>query len=343
MFWESLRYANGKLDPRYPATFGNAKTGLDFFVLHPSKGCPKSYCQMTLLFINNLQQFLLLLRAHWHPWHGKMIAYQTLDEVRKSRKVFGRRMESQMCEASRDAVNHDGVDVFYHSQVHFEKSTRHFAARAYSNDNRSTTISLHWGTRRDWNCWIHPPVPQSATVHPFPPLCWAWAWHQWTNPKENAWCDLNNYTWAKKPNCQLQLQNEPSISQRFCVFPWELPIPFTKKWGEGPLLETLSVSRNFYSNTRLVYSYSCSKNLENMFVHVPGCLGTHPEFVAFPRRQNIQQWQLVFFVSSIAATVKAGWNDICSTSGLQEFGFHQSLQIPRKVVQLGIQLLDICT
>lgn len=92
MFWESLRYANGKLDPRYPATFGNAKTGLDFFVLHPSKGCPKSYCQMTLLFINNLQQFLLLLRAHWHPWHGKVIAYQTLDEVRKYRKVFDRKV-----------------------------------------------------------------------------------------------------------------------------------------------------------------------------------------------------------------------------------------------------------
>lgn len=36
-----------------------------------------------------------------------------------------------MCEASRDAVNHEGADVFYHSQVHFEKSTRHFAARAY--------------------------------------------------------------------------------------------------------------------------------------------------------------------------------------------------------------------
>lgn len=49
-----------------------------------------------------------------------------------------------MCEASRDAVNHEGVDVFYHSQVHFEKSTRHFAARAYSNDNRSTTISWHF-------------------------------------------------------------------------------------------------------------------------------------------------------------------------------------------------------
>lgn len=49
-----------------------------------------------------------------------------------------------MCEASRDAVNHEGADVFYHSQVHFEKSTRHFAARAYSNDNRSTTISWHF-------------------------------------------------------------------------------------------------------------------------------------------------------------------------------------------------------
>ena len=73
-------------------------------------------------------------------------------------------------EASRDAVNHEGADVFYHSQVHFEKSTRHFAARAYSNDNRSTTISWHWGTRRDWNCWMHPPVPQSATVHPLPSL-----------------------------------------------------------------------------------------------------------------------------------------------------------------------------
>ena len=82
-------------------------------------------------------------------------------------------------------VNHEGVDVHiisYYSQLHF--------ARAYSN-NRSTTVSWHWGTRRDRNCWMCQPVQQSAAIHPFPPLCWAWAWHQWTNPKENVWCDLN--------------------------------------------------------------------------------------------------------------------------------------------------------
>ncbi len=136
---ESLWYANGKFQyTRYPATFGNAKMDLNFFVLHPSKGCPKSYCQMTLLFINHLQQFLLLLRGHWHPWHGKMIAYQTpWMKCESKANVFGRRMESQMFEATKDTVNHEGVDVHiisYYSQLHF--------ARAYSN-NRSTTISWH--------------------------------------------------------------------------------------------------------------------------------------------------------------------------------------------------------
>lgn len=160
--------------------------------------------------------------------------------------------------------------------------------------------------------------------------------HQWTNPKEN--------TWAKKA---------------------KLPTP-TAKWAEHftkVLCVSVGIANTFHQKMR---GRSTARDL----ICLPQFLQQHPfgllilllqksrkHVCACPRTPRYPSRicglskaakyttmaTCFFFVSSIAATVKAGWNDIRSASGLQEFGFHQSLQIPRKVVQLGIQLLDICT